>query len=207
MPRGRAFLLALGLLLGSAPGPVWSQTAITLPLPTVRGQVTLEPLDGQTRVTVAAQGFEPGTSHGVLIRRGRCAQGEAQDFGDVVAEVMTVQADAQGRASGTAVLSRPLATLADGRHMVTIGFGPGRSRGIDCADLPALALPRTGQPAPTGLALTGLGLGLLGWLAARHRPAPRSDRARRVVRALPDGGAYGARTRMSAGPARGRSGG
>jgi len=54
VPRGRALLLALGLLLASAPGPVGSQTAITLPLTTVRGQVVLEPLDGQTRVTVEA---------------------------------------------------------------------------------------------------------------------------------------------------------
>ena len=110
---------------------------VTLALPTVGGTAVLEAVDRGTRVSVSATELGPRTSHGILIRTGTCTVGERQDFSDVVFEVMILQADDGGRAGGAAILNVPLSALADGKHKLTVGFDPGRSRGIDRGDIPS----------------------------------------------------------------------
>ena len=179
--RSCAVLLA-ALLLGLA-GPARAQQSLTVSIEplagsTVRGSAVLVSEAGGARVSLELAGLRPGASYPARLQAGSCAQPSAS-----FASLPTLAADAGGRAAGSAlVLFRgsqpvPLATLADGEHVILLSLA---DSAVACGPIPRLTagppaqlptrLPATGQPEPDPQpALLGLlGLLLLAWpIAAR----------------------------------------
>jgi hypothetical protein len=172
---GISLILAL-VALGSIVSSVSAAQTVTVSIQPlngsgVSGTATLTAQGSQTAVSLHIGGYPPDTSHPIHFHTGTCA-----NPGPPVIPLPTMDANADGVATATAVVAVPLAALGDGNHLVMTHTGPPPTIGmnIGCGDVPVVSavpnLPRTGggPPAADG-AMIGVGALAVGLGVALRR--------------------------------------
>jgi Cu/Zn superoxide dismutase len=172
---GVSLILAL-VALGSLVSSVAADQAVTVSIQPVNGSsvsgaATLTAQGNQTAVSLNIGGYPPNTSHPIHFHTGTCA-----NPGPPVIPLPTMDANADGVATATAVVNVPISALRDGNHLVMTHTGPPPTIGtnIGCGDVPVVSavanLPRSGGvPLAADGAMIGVGALAVGLGVALRR--------------------------------------